>query len=155
MKLNFRLGLLTLAASMAVASPAIAGEARIELRGGLLQEGDSGRGLAGLAAGYDFDIGSKAFLGPEVSVDKLLRSGNEVLLGLTARAGVRLGENGKLFVAGGGTVRTIEDSPYHFGGGYEHKLGGKLYLKGEYRHFLADRFGVTGDAGIVGIGLKF
>ena len=144
--------LLALAASVAVASPALANEARVEARGGVIWSGGTSEATAGAAAGYDFDLGSNAFFGAEVSADKVLVSGSDVYYGLTGRAGVKTGENGKLFVAGGYTVGEGEDVP-HLGAGYEHKLGSNLYLKGEYRHFFSDFS--DADAISAGIGFKF
>ena len=144
--------LLALAASVAVASPALANEARVEARGGVIWDSGTSEATAGVAAGYDYDLGSNAFFGAEVSADKVLVSGSDVYYGLTGRAGVKTGENGKLFVAGGYTVGQGEDVP-HLGAGYEHKLGTNLYFKGEYRHFFSD-FTDT-DAVSAGIGFKF
>lgn len=144
--------LLALAASVAVASPALANEARVEARGGIIWSGGTSEATAGVAAGYDYDLGSNAFFGAEVSADKVLTSGSDVYVGLTGRAGIKAGENGKLFVAGGYTVGEGEDVP-HLGAGYEHKLGSSLYLKGEYRHFFSDLS--DSDAVSVGVGFKF
>ena len=144
--------LLALAASVAVASPALANEARVEARGGVIWDSGTSEATAGVAAGYDYDLGSNAFFGAEVSADKVLVSGSDVYYGLTGRAGIKVGENGKLFVAGGYTVGEGEDVP-HLGAGYEHKLGSNLYLKGEYRHFFSDF--TDADAVSVGIGFKF
>ena len=144
--------LLALAASVAVASPALANEARVEARGGVIWDSGTSEATAGVAAGYDYDLGSNAFFGAEVSVDKVLVSGSDVYYGLTGRAGIKVGENGKLFVAGGYTVGEGEDVP-HLGAGYEHKLGSNLYLKGEYRHFFSDF--TDADAVSAGIGFKF
>jgi hypothetical protein len=144
--------LLALAASVAVASPALANEARVEARGGVIWDSGTSEATAGVAAGYDFDLGGNAFFGAEVSADKVLVSGSDVYYGLTGRAGIKTGENGKLFVAGGYTVGEGEDVP-HLGAGYEHKLGSNLYLKGEYRHFFSDFS--DADAVSAGIGFKF
>ena len=144
--------LLALAASVAVASPALANEARVEARGGVIWDSGTSEATAGVAAGYDYDLGSNAFFGAEVSADKVLVSGSDVYYGLTGRAGIKVGENGKLFVAGGYTVGEGEDVP-HLGAGYEHKLGTNLYIKGEYRHFFSDF--TDADAVSAGIGFKF
>ncbi len=144
--------LLALAASVAVASPALANEGRVEARGGVIWSGGSSEATAGVAAGYDYDLGTSGFFGAEVSADKVLVSGSDAYFGLTARGGIKAGANGKLFVAGGYTVGEGEDVP-HLGAGYEHKLGSSVYLKGEYRHFFSDFS--DGDAVSAGIGIKF
>jgi outer membrane immunogenic protein len=156
LNLNLHHVAIALFAALTAASPALAGEGRIEARGGYYKDVGPGAGVAGIAAGYDFDIGSQAFIGPEVSIDKVLRSGNEYLFGLTGRAGVKLGERGKLFVAGGVTPKSVEESPYRLGGGYEHRLGGNLYIKAEYRHYFAERSVFdSGDSVTAGVGFKF
>ena len=144
--------LLALAVSVAVASPALANEARVEARGGVIWDGGTSEATAGVAAGYDYDLGTSGFFGAEVSADKVLVSGSDIYFGLTARGGIKAGENGKLFFAGGYTVGEGEDMP-HLGAGYEHNLGKNVYLKGEYRHFFSDFS--DSDAISVGVGVKF
>jgi len=145
---------LAIAVSLAVASPALANEGRVEARGGVIWSGGNSEATAGLAAGYDWDLGQTAFFGIEGSADKVLVSGSDPYFGLTARAGVKAGANGKLFVAGGYTVGDGQDKP-HLGAGYEHKLGTNLYLKGEYRHFFSDSDFDDTNTVSVGIGYKF
>lgn len=139
-------------AAIAVAAPAQANEGRVEVRGGPIWVLDESEATLGVAAGYDFDLGSSAFVGGEVSADKVLVDGADVYFGFTGRVGTKLGERGKLFAAGGYTVGEGEDVP-HLGAGYEHRLGGSLYVKGEYRHFFSDV--ADGDALAVGLGVKF
>jgi hypothetical protein len=68
-ELVMRKVLFALLASLAMASPALANESRVEARGGVIWNGGDSEAIAGVAAGYDFDLGSKAFAGAEVSAD--------------------------------------------------------------------------------------
>ena len=139
-------------AAIAVAAPAQANEGRLEVRGGPIFALDETEVTLGAAAGYDFDLGSSAFIGGEISADKVLVEGSDVYFGFTGRVGAKLSERGKLFAAGGYTVGEGEDVP-HLGAGYEHLVGGSVYLKGEYRHFFSDF--ADADALSLGVGIKF
>ncbi|MBD3734395.1 MAG: outer membrane beta-barrel protein [Sphingopyxis sp.] len=141
--------------SAVVATPALAadgGEARVEVRGGYI----SGNGLddatIGAAAGYDLDLGDKAFLGAEVAGDKVLKDGFDVQFSAGGRLGAKVGTAGKAYVTGGYTFSDIDD-PY-VGAGYQHKLGQNLYAKAEYRHQFIGNFGDF-DSVAVGLGLAF
>ncbi|WP_246021624.1 porin family protein [Alteraurantiacibacter aquimixticola] len=140
------------AATAALAVPAAANEARVEARGGIFWAGDAEEATAGVAAGYDFDLGNSAFIGGEVSADKVLAEDNDVYFGLTGRAGPKIGDNGRIFVAGGYTVGEGEDVP-HVGGGFQYQLGPKVYFKTEYRHFFSDF--ADGDSLVAGVGARF
>ncbi len=96
--------LLAIVASAALATPALANEARVEARGGVIWFPGTSKAVAGVAAGYDFDLGSSAFVGGEVSADKVLTAGTKVAFGFTGRAGFKAGESAKLFAAGGYTT---------------------------------------------------
>ena len=52
---------LPLLASLALASPALANETRVEARGGAVWNDSNTEALAGVAAGYDYDLGQAAF----------------------------------------------------------------------------------------------
>ena len=144
------------AATMLFAAPAFAqtsGEGRLEVRGGIAWAGGADEAFAGVAAGYDFDLGDKAFLGLEAGADKVLVSGSNVFFTGAARAGAKLGENGKLYVLGGyGFVEGGGDGAFA-GAGYQHKFGQKFYGKIEYRRTLVSGTDVN-FAGI-GLGLAF
>ncbi|MCB5424238.1 hypothetical protein H0274_03110 [Altererythrobacter sp. CC-YST694] len=146
------LTLAALAASAAVASPAFANEARVEARGGVIWGGGNEEATAGIAAGYDFDLGSAAFAGVEVSADKALAGGADIGVGFTGRVGLKASEATKVYVDGGYTVSDGEDTP-HVGAGIEQKLGKNLYGKVFYRHNFSD-FTDTNTVGI-GAGVKF
>ncbi len=150
--------LFTLAASLAIATPAMANEARVEARGGVYWSPGYSKGTAGAAAGYDFDLGSSGFAGAEVSADKVLDSNaNRVAFGFTGRAGIKASPDDKLFVAGGYTTKICElcESAEHLGAGYEHKFGSGLYGKVEYRHFFTNNGPPDSNAVSAGIGIKF
>ena len=149
--------LLPLLASLAVASPALANEARVEARGGVIWDQGQSEGTAGIAAGYDFDLGSNTFAGVEVSGDKILESNTRVAFGATARAGVKLSDAGKAYVAGGYTSKFAKfgDDSLHLGAGYQHNFGSKLYGKVEYRHYFFDNGVTDPDAVVAGVGMRF
>jgi len=149
---------LALAALIASAAPAMAG-ARVELRGGILSEGGDTVTVGGFAAGYDFDFPGPVFLGGEVSIDNnftsLSNGSADLLVGLSARAGIKVGVGGRAYVTGGGTLRSVENSPYHAGAGYQQAIGPSLYLKAEYRHLFATGVNDPGDLVVAGVGFKF
>ena len=147
--------MLILAAATAafVATPAMAaGEARVEARGGIAFANGNEEAIAGIAAGYDFDLGDTAFAGVEVSGDKLLVSDTNVILGTTGRIGAKLGTATKLYAEGGYSFGEGEDAP-HIGVGVEQKFGTSLYGKLGYRLFLNE--GTNINAVVVGLGAKF
>jgi outer membrane immunogenic protein len=150
---KFALATLPALAGMAViASPAQANEGRVEARGGIAWANGHEEAVAGVAGGYDFDLGETTFFGVEGSADKILADGADVVWGATARVGAKMGANGKLYAAGGYTFGEGEDTP-HLGAGYQHRLGTNLYVKGEYRHFFSDFVDV--NTAVVGVGFNF
>ena len=141
--------------SAVVATPALAapgGEGHVEVRGGLITGNGIDEGTLGVAAGYDFDLGSTTFVGAEIAGDKVLVDGANVQFSAGGRAGAKIGANGKLYATGGYTFGGIDD-PY-VGAGYQHKLGQNLYAKGEYRHQFIENFGDF-DSFVVGVGFAF
>jgi outer membrane immunogenic protein len=138
-------------AACAVASPAFAaGEARLEARGGIAWAGGGSEAVAGVAGGYDFDLGETTFAGIEGSADKILAGGADVFFGITARAGAKLG-NGKLYADVGYTFNNGD--AVHAGAGYQHSFGEKMYGKVEYRRYFNS--GTDLNAAVVGLGIKF
>lgn len=151
-----RLAILSAAAALVAATPAFANEARVEARGGVVWADGDSEAIAGIAAGYDFDLGEKTFVGMEVSGDKVLVDGAKVLFGFTGRGGAKLGA-GKLYVDGGYTTTfdgALADA-WHLGAGYEHSFGEKLYGKITYRHYFVEDTNIDSDAVMVGVGAKF
>ncbi|MBY4635937.1 porin family protein [Sphingopyxis sp. XHP0097] len=141
--------------SAVVATPALAapgGEGRVEVRGGLITGNGIDEGTLGLAAGYDFDLGSTAFAGAEVAGDKVLVDGADVQFSAGGRVGAKIGSNGKLFATAGYTFSDIDD-PY-VGAGYQHKFGSNVYGKVEYRHQFIGNFGDF-DTITAGVGFAF
>lgn len=150
--------ILPLVASLAIASPALANEARIEARGGVFWSEGYTQDTYGVAAGYDFDLGQTAFAGVEVSGDKIADSGTKVAWGFTGRLGAKVGEKGKAYVASGYTTETCtgcDNDTWHAGLGYEQGFGNNLYGKVEYRHFFLDQGLPDGNAVVAGLGVRF
>lgn len=147
--------LVTLVA-MAAGTPSFANEARVEARGGVVFGGGDEEGIAGVAAGYDFDLGDRFFIGPELSADKVLVDGTRVTFGIGGRAGVKVSERGKLYAIGTWQSKPCRgcDDYWTAGAGYQHAFGSSLYGKVEYRHFFADGGG-DADAILAGVGLRF
>jgi len=147
--------ILPLLASLAVATPALANEARVEARGGVYWMPGNSEATAGVAAGYDFDLGPAAFAGVEASADKILTSGTKAAFGFTGRAGAKLAAT-KLFVAGGYTTEPCDlcEGAWHAGAGAELPLMANLYGKVEYRHFFVNNF-ADSDSLVAGVGIKF
>lgn len=145
--------LLSVSASL-FATPAMAGEGRVEVRTGYtdtdididefgISEGASGISLGG-AVGYDFDISSKLFIGGEISADYSsanidtpevsLSSGTEI--SVIGRLGINAGEKTKIYgLIGGSSISTDneDEGGLVYGAGVQHNIGKKFYLKGEYR----------------------
>jgi opacity protein-like surface antigen len=148
--------ILPLLASLAVASPALANETRVEARGGVVWGGGNTEAIAGVAAGYDFDLGPAAFAGAELSADKILSGAdNRVGVGFTGRLGAKL-PVAKLYVDGGYTTKfcTTCDGVWHVGAGAETALMGNVYGKLAYRRYIVDN-GPDANSVTAGIGLKF
>ena len=144
-------------ATVAAASPALANEARVEARGGVIWSDGDTQDFWGMAAGYDFDLGEKAFAGLEVSGDKIGTSGTKVAFGVTGRLGAKVSEKGKLFVDGGYTTEPCDlcEDSLHLGAGYEQGFGNNLYGKVAYRHYFVGNGFSDSDAVTVGLGIKF
>jgi len=148
---------LSLLASLAAASPALANEARVEARGGIVWGSGDSEAVAGVAAGYDFDLGDTAFAGLEVSGDKILTSNTRVSFGFGGRLGTRVGDAGKLYAAAAYQTKPCRfcEESVSLGAGYQHAFGEKLYGKVEYRHFFVGNNVPDYNAVVVGLGTKF
>lgn len=140
---------LAAAAATFAATPAYAegGEGRAEVRGGIAWAGGAEEAFAGVAVGYDFDLGDKAFIGVEGSADKVLANGAKVLWGVGGRIGAKTSDAGKLYAAGGIAFCCGTSDPF-LGVGYQHKFGG-AYGKIEYRRSLSNGT----DINFLGIGI--
>lgn len=149
--------ILPLIASMAIATPALANEGRVEVRGGVIWSGGETQDTWGAALGYDLDAGDNAFIGAEVSGDKIGTSGTKVAWGLTGRAGIKASEKTKIFAAGGFTTEPCDlcEDSVHAGAGVEHTIANNFYVKGEYRHHFVGSGLPDSDAIVAGVGIKF
>lgn len=143
-------------AAAVTAAPAIAqeraGEGRVEIRGGVAWAGGQEEAFAGIAAGYDFDLGDTAFIGVEASGDKVLVGGANVLWGIGGRVGAKVGTGGKLYGLGGYGFTKGSDAAF-VGAGYQHKLATNVYGKVEYRRVLNS--GTDVNFAGVGLGVNF
>ena len=81
--------ILPLIASLACATPALASDTRVEVRGGAIWSNGTTEATYGAAAGIDFDLAPMVFAGVEVSADKIDESGTKVAFGATGRLGVK------------------------------------------------------------------
>jgi hypothetical protein len=148
-----------LALALTVAAPARADETRVEVNtSGNFYGGDYQQSI-GIAAGHDFSLAPVVFVGPEVSLNKLLATDTLTSVGISGRLGADLGAAGKLYAVGGWASQ-----PYHggnpdwdIGAGYQHALIPGTYGKLEYRHYTSSAQGATPsrDAITVGFGLHF
>jgi outer membrane immunogenic protein len=146
-----KLIVLAAAAAAVVATPAMAaGEGRVEARGGIAWANGFGDDfIAGVGAGYDFDLGENAFVGAEASYDTNFDGLDAVNLG--GRLGFKAGEKTKLYVAAGYDVADIDE--FNMGVGVQHGFTDKVYGKVEYRRYFLN--GTDLQAAGVGIGVKF
>ena len=150
-----RLLAFSLVGALAAATPALADEARVELRGGVgWPDGQAAKGEVGAAAGYDWSLGSGAFFGAEESVDKVLASGQKVRWGTSGRLGAHVTPNDKLYATAGYAYGKGPNAPT-VGAGWEHGLGGKAYGKVEYKHFFNEDGAPHSNAALVGVGMHF
>jgi outer membrane immunogenic protein len=140
--------------AMTAAAPAYAsGEGRVEARGGIAFVGGQEEAFIGGAAGYDFDLGDKAFVGVEGSVDKVLEGDTKALFSAAARLGVKAGDKARIYALGGYSIAGNADNPF-VGAGVQFNLGTKAYGKVEYRRVLSNGFKDVNFAG-VGFGIRF
>ncbi len=145
-----KLFVLAAAAATVVATPAMAaGEGRIEGRAAIGWAGGAEDFFAGVAAGYDFDLGEAAFVGPEVSYDTNFDGADLVNVG--GRLGAKVGEKGKVYVVAAYELNDAEE--FNAGIGYQHSFSEKVYGKVEYRRYFFS--GTDLNAAGVGIGVKF
>jgi outer membrane immunogenic protein len=125
--------------------------------------------LYGIGAGYDFQAGGAvAGIEAEVSDSTANRSiggvdvdaARDLYIG--ARAGFLVGDKALAYVKAGYTNARIETEGFggdngdgvRVGAGLEYKLGGKLFVKGEYRYSNYEA-GVERHQVVGGVGLRF
>ncbi|MCJ2185264.1 hypothetical protein [Novosphingobium beihaiensis] len=145
------------AAAAVLATPALANETRVETRGGVIWNKGDTEAIAGVAGGYDFDLGDKAFAGVDVSADKVLASNTRVSWGFGGRVGLKTGTGGKIYALSDYQTKFCAscNESVAVGAGYQQDLGHKLYGKLEYRHYLVDDHVPDTDAVLAGVGMKF
>ena len=150
---KFALFVTAVAASSAV--PAYAsGEGRIEARGGIAFASGASEAFAGAAAGYDFDLGEKAFFGVEGSIDKVLVKGSKALFGVGGRIGVKAGDKARLYGTAGYGFAGGGSDPF-VGAGVQVGFGAKVYGKVEYRRFITSNGLPDINFAGVGVGIRF
>ncbi|MFC0202972.1 outer membrane protein [Novosphingobium soli] len=154
-----RIALVSLAAAAAVAAatPALANEARIEARTGVIWDGSDSDAVAGVAVGYDYDLGEKLFVGVQGSADKVLTGGTRVSWGAGGRIGARVLPATKVYALADWQSKNCRscNSAVGVGGGVQQDLGSRTYLKAEYQHLLVGDHTTDADRGLVGVGVKF
>lgn len=151
-----KISILAAVAAMTAAAPAFAqegpsGEGRVEVRGGVAWASGASEAVAGVAAGYDFDLGDTAFIGVEGSADKILVNGADVIFGVSGRVGAKVGTGGKVYAVGGYSFNNGDAA--HVGAGFQHKIGSTAYGKIEYRRFLLN--GTDINTAAIGVGVNF
>jgi hypothetical protein len=139
-----------LLAATAASSAQAAGEARVEVRGGVAWAGNS-EAVLGVAAGYDFDLGDTVFGGIEGTADKILVGGVPVVWGLGGRLGAKVSDATRLHLSAG-VGFSSGDSAAYAGAGIQQKLGGNFYGKVEYRRYFGE---IEINTAAVGVGLTF
>lgn len=149
--------ILPLIASLAFASPALAGETRAEVRGGAIWSNGTTQDTWGAALGYDFDLAPMTFAGVEVSGDKIGQSGTKTQWGFTGRAGIKAMSGTRVFAAGGYSTAPCDlcKDSWHAGAGVEQRVAGPVYLKAEYRHYFVGSGIPDSDSVVGGIGVRF
>ncbi|RYE72904.1 MAG: hypothetical protein EOO80_19695, partial [Oxalobacteraceae bacterium] len=112
--------------------------------------------IAGIAAGYDYDLGKNGFVGLEVSGDKILTSGTKVSFGASVRAGAKVADATKIYAIGGYNTEFVDDfgGQWSAGAGLQQDIGSRLYAKVEYRHAFIDDFNDS-DVVVGGLGVRF
>lgn len=155
----------TAACAAAFASTAAQAEGYIELRSGVAFGPDITTESIGLAAGYDANISSTAFVGAELTADTNANFDTPVY-GLNIRLGGNTSDNGKLFATAGiaryeyaGFIALPSsyvfysgwDTDFTAGAGYQHKIGKSTRLSIQYQHYFDTQY----DRGTIGIGFEF
>ncbi|MFT4056125.1 MAG: outer membrane beta-barrel protein [Novosphingobium sp.] len=154
-----RIALVSLAAvaAVAAATPALANEARVEARGGVIWNGSDSEATAGVAAGYDYDLTDKLFVGVQGSADKILTDNTRVSWGAGGRIGVQPVPGTKVYALADWQSKNTRygNSAVGVGGGVQQDVGSRYYVKAEYQHLLVGDNTPDADRGLVGVGVKF
>ena len=155
----------TVACAAAITSTAANAEGYVELRSGMAFGPDVTTESIGLAAGYDADIGSGAFIGAELTADTN-SSFDTPVYGLNLRVGGKTGEASKLYATAGiaryeyaGFISLPSyslfysgwDTDFVAGAGYQHKIGNSTRLSVQYQRYFDTQY----NRASVGIGFEF
>ena len=162
-------GLALASGAMPSAAHAEGGNGYLEVRGGIAGANGSTTETIGLALGYDFDIGSQAFLGAEVAADTNASFG-EPVYGVNARLGMRTGSDSKIFATLGYARARYNSSVLYIGpgligvipvtgsgddiaagAGYQQDIGKNLYISLQFQHYFDTRI----NRASIGFGTKF
>lgn len=121
-----------------VSAPALADEAYVEAVGGVSFAHEEDAVVAGLAAGYDFDLNEVLFAGVEGTLEKELVEDRHFAAGIGVRVGASVTERGKAFVGLNWQSKDCPecDEAWGFTTGFEQELGEHLYAKLEYKHLI-------------------
>ena len=155
-----RLVLIPLAASMAIATPALAQSAtdsglRADVHGGFgWQDSQQAQGSVGATLGYDIRTGGNTFVGVEQSADKVLTSQDKWRWSTTGRVGANITPQDKLYGLAGYTYGDHGPNATHLGFGIEHDYG-PYFTKAEYRHYYTEEGARDTNAATVGFGVHF
>lgn len=109
----------------------------------------------GLNAGYDFALTDRVRLGVEATSNDLFQDNREY--GAGGRLGFVVTPDLMLYGKVGYVNREVYSTKLDgitYGGGAELALNNNLYLKGEYRRSDFENE-VTGDTGLLGLGIRF
>ncbi len=155
-----RIALVSLAAAavVAAATPAMADEARVEVRTGMIWNGSDSQGTVGVAAGYDYDLGkSPLFIGVQGSADKSFDDDTRVTWGAGGRAGFKVTPDTKLYATANWQSKYCRtcNSAVGVGGGIEQSVGTRYFINAQYQHELIGDNTPDADVGLVGVGVKF
>ena len=180
-----KLTIAALAAAAAVLPAAANAQAYVQVETGLdvvdVNPGSDEGLLYGVAAGYEFPLGSNVFAAVEAGIadsttkdcasngaERLcIKAGRD--LSATLRLGTNLSENSKIYALGGYTnariKATYDDGAdrysdgvnldgFRLGAGYQHNFGQNLFGKIEYRYSNYEA-GIERHQGVVAVGAKF
>jgi outer membrane immunogenic protein len=137
------------------ASPAFAGDARIEVRTGLgWSDGRAANATLGGAVGYDMGFGP-AFVGIEQSVDKVLARNRNERWGTSGRIGTTMIPGTRIYASAGYNYGAGPNAT-SLGAGLEQKFGpSPVYGKVEYKRYFNEDQAPNSNAAMVGLGLRF
>lgn len=135
------------------ASPAMAaGEGRVVANGGIVFAGGASEATIGAEAGYDFDLGDKAFVGVAGGVKKILADGSDAFFEVVGRVGAKLGDKTKIYALGG-LAFCCGSSDGFAGVGLQRNFGNLLLGNIEYRRIIGS--GTDLNFVTVGLGVRF